>query len=84
MLTEFDQSTIANMTAALGYVCRNIPPENGTHDLRKRIGDAMIACAKSGKRTFVDFQNAGSRVVVEVNRSRKFDWLGLARLIRRK
>ena len=26
MLNEFDQNTIANMTAALDHVCRRIPP----------------------------------------------------------
>jgi hypothetical protein len=25
MLTEFDQTTIANMTAALDYICKKIP-----------------------------------------------------------
>jgi hypothetical protein len=55
MLIEFDQTTMANMTAALDAVCKRIPPEKDSHEVRKRIADAMVACAKSGRRTLVDF-----------------------------
>ena len=46
MLTEFDQNTIANMTAALEYVCKRIPTDKDGHEIRKRIADAMIACGE--------------------------------------
>jgi hypothetical protein len=82
MLTEFDQNTIANMTAALEHVCKRIPPEKDSPDLRKKIGDAIIACANRGSRTFVDFQNAGAEILAAVLRSPKFDWFGLSRLFR--
>jgi hypothetical protein len=82
MLTGFDQNTIANMTAALEYVCKKIPPEKDSHDLRKRIGDAMIECANNGKRTFIDFQNSGMVVLDEFLRPPKFNWFGLARLFK--
>lgn len=42
MLIELDQSTLAYMTAALEGVCKKIPPEKDSGDLRKRIADAMI------------------------------------------
>jgi hypothetical protein len=84
MLTEFDQNTIANMTTALESVCKQIPSGEDSHDLRKRIGNAIIACANSGRRTFIDFQNAGSTVLTELNRSKKFDWFGFGRLFRVK
>jgi hypothetical protein len=80
MLTELDQNTIANMTAALEHVCKRIPPEKDTHDLRKQIGAAIIECANRGSRTFMDFQNAGADVLADVLRAPKFGWLGLARL----
>jgi hypothetical protein len=48
MLTEFDQNTIANMTAALEYVCKRIPADKDSQELRKFISAAMIACASSG------------------------------------
>jgi hypothetical protein len=84
MLTEFDQNTIAHLTAALEHVCKRIPPEEDTHELRKRIGAAMIECAKNGLRTFVDFQAAGLSALAEALRAKKFDWFGLGRLFRRK
>jgi hypothetical protein len=49
------------MTAALEYVCKRISPEKDSRELRKRIADAMIACGHAGKRTLVDFQDAGTR-----------------------
>ena len=84
MLTEFDQSTIANMTAALEYVCKRIPPDKDTADLRKQIGTAMIECANRGKRTFIDFQNAGTDTLAEILQPAKFEWFGLGRLFRRR
>ena len=66
MLIEFDQTTMANMTAALDAVCKRIPPEKDSHEVRKRIADAMVACAKSGRRTLVDFQNVGSKTLQEI------------------
>jgi hypothetical protein len=33
MLTEFDQNTIANMTAALDYVCKKIPADKDSNEL---------------------------------------------------
>ena len=43
MLTEFDQSPIANMTAALDYVCKKIPTEKDSAHLRKQIADEITA-----------------------------------------
>ena len=37
MLTEFDQNTIAYMTAALDYVCKKIPADKDDGEMRKRI-----------------------------------------------
>ena len=68
MLTEFDQNTIAYLTAALESVCKKIPPEMDSHDLRKRIADAMIECARSRNRDYVDFQKAGTVVLEEATR----------------
>lgn len=57
MLTEFDQSTIANMTAALDYVCKKIPTEKDSTHLRKQIADEIIRCARSGKHTLGALQS---------------------------
>jgi hypothetical protein len=66
MLIEYDQSTMANMTAALDSVCKHIPLGCDTSELRKRIADAMIVSARAGRKNFVDFRAAGMTVVVEL------------------
>ena len=50
MLVEFDQTTIDNMTTALSAVCKKIPPEKDSYELRKRIADTMVECAQSSGR----------------------------------
>jgi hypothetical protein len=69
MLIEFDQNIMANMTAALAYVCERIPADKDRYDTRKRIADAMIASAHSGWRTLNDFQNVGLKVLAEITRA---------------
>src|SRR5262245_59295572 len=66
MLTEFDQMTIANMTAALEVACDKLPPDKDTHENRKRIAGAMIGYARSGRRTLNDFQSLGSKTLKEI------------------
>jgi hypothetical protein len=63
MLTEFDQTTIANMTAALDYVCKKIPPDKDTNELRKRIADELQRCAHTGRRSLIELQNTGMNVL---------------------
>ena len=84
MLTEFDQSTIANMTAALEYVCKKIPPEKDSEVLRKRIGAVVIDCANQGRRTFIDFQIAGLAALAAAVQPPRFGWFGLRRLFGRR
>ena len=76
MLIDFDQNTMANMTAALEYVCKKIPADKDSHETRKRIADAMVASAKAGNRGYVDFQNTGFRALDEIIRPRRFNWFG--------
>jgi hypothetical protein len=64
MLIEFDQTTMANMTAALEHACNKLPPGKDTHENRKRIADAMIAYARSG--TLSDFESLGSKTLEEI------------------
>ncbi|MCP4615883.1 MAG: hypothetical protein GY844_05560 [Bradyrhizobium sp.] len=52
-MLEFDNSTLANMTAALDHGCKLLSGEIDTSENRKRIGDAIIGAAKSQKRTLV-------------------------------
>lgn len=79
MLTELDQNTIANMTAALDYVCKKIPRDRDSIELRKRKADELVQCARSGKRTVIDLQNAGLNVLQATAKPTGFNWFGLRR-----
>jgi hypothetical protein len=80
MLTKMDQNTIAKMTAALEYVCKKIPADKESNELRKRIGDAIAECANSGNGSLSDFQKVGSKVLGETMRPPKSQlaWPGSA------
>jgi hypothetical protein len=60
MVLSLDQSTVANMTAALEYICKQIPPKSDSHKTRKAIADAMLAGAKAGARSLPQLQEIGS------------------------
>lgn len=79
MLTEFDQNTIANMTAALDYVCKRIPADRDSTELRKQIANELIQCARSGKRTVIELQNAGLKISKATATPTGFNWFGLRR-----
>ena len=81
MLIDFDQTTIANMTAALDQICKKIPPDKDTHETRKQIADAMIACAQSGRRNLSNFQDVGRKTLRELIRPPRSGWFGLRRLL---
>jgi hypothetical protein len=80
MLTEFDQSTIANMTAALEFVCKKIPANLDTRELRKQLSSSIISAANNGASSFVDFQNAGLKTLDGILRPPKSN--RLSRLFR--
>jgi hypothetical protein len=82
VLIEFDQNTLANMTAALEKVSAKIPADKDSAELRKQIATAIIACAKDGKRSYEDFEDAGDaalRRVVPADRPAWLSWLSARR-----
>jgi hypothetical protein len=58
---NFDRRTLANMEVALDRVCAKTPGGE-THEVRKRVADAILRCARSGKRTLGALTEAGERV----------------------
>lgn len=60
-MLEFDNSTLANMTAALDHGCKMLAGEIDTSENRKRIGDAIIGAAKSQKRSLVQLSEVAER-----------------------
>jgi hypothetical protein len=76
MLSEFDQGTIANITAALDLVCRKIHPERDTDELRKLIADELIRCARAGRNTLIELRNAGMNILQYSDKPAKSGWFG--------
>jgi hypothetical protein len=79
VLIEFDQSTMANMTAALEHVCRKIPGDIDNYETREVIADAMMASARAGKRALINFQEAGFEALAKLTRPQKRVWPRLLR-----
>jgi hypothetical protein len=79
LLTEFDQTTIANMTAALDHVCKRIPAGRDSSELRKRIAVELLRCARLGERTLVELEAVGLRFLRDTTKSPRFNWFGLRR-----
>jgi hypothetical protein len=74
-LLKLDQSTVANMTAALEFVCKRIPADKDSYAIRKAVADAMLADANAGKRSLAQFQEIGLAKLKEVTQpSRKWLW----------
>ena len=80
MLVEFEQTTMDNMTTALGAVCKKIPPDKDNYGLRKRIADPMVEYAQSGGRTQENFERVGTRTLQEITWPPRSNWFGLRRL----
>ena len=70
-LLRFDQNTIANMTAALEYVCIKVPPGKDTPDIRKQIADAIAAAAENKQVSLTELRNAGLAVIEDLIASKK-------------
>jgi hypothetical protein len=74
MLLNLDQTTVANMTAALEYVCKQIPSERDSHETRKAIADAMLGGASSGARSLPQLQEIGFAKLKEIIQPKKRGW----------
>ena len=62
-LLQFDQFTLANMTAALEYVCRKLPPDKDNPAIRKYIADEITKAAHKGQVSQADLTDVGLEVV---------------------
>ena len=68
------------MTAALDYACKKIPADReiDSAELRKQIANELIRCARSGKRTVIDLQNAGLKILKGTKKLAGFNWVRAA------
>jgi hypothetical protein len=62
-LLNLDQTTLANMTAALEYVYRKLPSDRDNLAVRKDIGEAIIAAANAGQTSLGALTNVGLKIV---------------------
>jgi hypothetical protein len=62
-MLSFDQTTLANMTAALEYVCLKLPVERDNPEIRKHIAEEIVAAADGGRTSLTDFRAVGLKVV---------------------
>jgi hypothetical protein len=62
-LLDLDQSTLANMTAALDYVCKKLPPDRDNHAVRKYIAGEIVAACEKGQTSLADLTGAGLNTV---------------------
>jgi len=79
MLMEFDQTTMAEMTAALCYVCKKLPADRDSYETRKQTADAMVARALSGKHSSDDLQRVGLKVLADITQPPRVRWFVLGR-----
>ena len=62
---DFNSRTLVNMNIALERVCRNTPLGE-QHDVRKRVAQGILQCARSGKTTLGALAEAGVRALARI------------------
>lgn len=62
---SFDARTLACMNAALDRVCEHTPLGE-QHEVRERVAQGIIRCAKSGRTTLEALIEAGERAVARI------------------
>jgi hypothetical protein len=62
-LLKFDQTTLANMSAAPEYVYQKLPPDRDNPPIRRYIAQQIISPANGGQTAFAGLANAGLTIV---------------------
>jgi hypothetical protein len=75
-LLTFDQTTLANMTAALEYVCLKLLPDRDNLAIRKFIANEIVAAAREGQTSLGDLTAAGLNIVNSYLFPPKRSWRG--------
>jgi hypothetical protein len=60
--SSFDTRTLANMEVALNRVCGKTPTGE-QHEVRKRVAEAIVRCAKSGNTALGALTEAGKKAL---------------------
>jgi hypothetical protein len=64
----FDRRTLGNMEVALARVCAKAP-RGETHEVRKRVAQAIVQRAKTGNNTLGALTEAGAKVLWSISGS---------------
>lgn len=64
IVERFDRRTMAAMEVALEKACA-CWPNGGQHNLRKRVAQSIIQCAKTGNTSLDALTEAGERALVQ-------------------
>ena len=70
IVERFDRRTMAAMEIALEKACA-CWPNGGQHNLRKRVAQSIIQCAKTGSTSLDALIEAGERAIVQLSQSRR-------------
>ena len=73
-MLQFDRSTLANMTAALEYVCRKLPPDRDNRATRKRIADEILAACQRGQTSYGQLTATGLKILNNSSLPRGRSW----------
>ena len=65
-MLEFNNTTLANMTAALDHGCKSLHGGLDKADNRKRIGDAITDAARAGKHSLAQLIEVAEQEVVAI------------------
>jgi hypothetical protein len=68
IVERFDRRTMAAMEIALEEACA-CWPSGGQHNLRKRVVQSIIQCAKTGNTSMDALTEAGQRALVQLPQS---------------
>lgn len=62
-MQNFDESTLANMAAAIAYACGQLPPERDNPAVRQYVAEKILAAAKKGQTSRAALSGVGLEVV---------------------
>ena len=64
-MDEFDDRTRANMDVVLEEICREMP-HGGDHENRRFIAERLMQCAREGRSSLAELNNAARRALLEL------------------
>lgn len=64
---NFDARTLANMNVALDRVCGK-SPRGERHEVRRRVAQAIVKCARTGRSTLGALSDAGEKALRRIAR----------------